>query len=507
MLKILRKHRNWLMIVIAVLALPFCLYFVKSDTSLIRGDTFAKMYGRKVTITEARWNAKLFALAGMLGVDDLRQGLAPGNNSDDQKASTFIINLLVLRHEADRLGIEPSEPEIIEAVRTFPGFQGANGFDAAKYDQVEKNVLPSLGFTDEQLREIAHDELCFKRIRDLVASGVTIPESESKSNYEELYGKNFVSVVRIHAADLQKEINPTDDDIKKYYDAHKGELKTEEKRKIELVLLALTEEQKKLKNKERIDVLQKLADKANDLSQAMLEKGADFHQAAAKFQLPVDSTGEFAASAPDPKLKGDRQLNQAAFKLTKEEPNSDPIQTPDGFVVLHLAGMVDSRPLTLDEAKQRIVDQIKIERGREMANAKGRKAAETLKNGLKLKQPLQFTLEQAGGLKADKIDPFMVADDIPDPKNPQPKKEESADMMMIKNLAGTLQPGEVSEFVPWVDGGFIVLMDKREPADPSKYEQTKASFQERFLKNAREYVFMEWLRDRQRDAGLLSARG
>ena len=80
-------------------------------------------------------------------------------------------------------------------------------------------------------------------------------------------------------------------------------------------------------------------------------------------------------------------------------------------------------------------------------------------------------------------------------------------MMMIKNLAGTLQPGEVSEFVPWVDGGFIVLMDKREPADPSKYEQTKASFQERFLKNAREYVFMEWLRDRQRDAGLLAARG
>src|SRR2546423_5949818 len=350
MIKILRKHRNWLMIVIAILALPFCLYFVKSDTSQIRADTFAKVYGRKVTITEARWHGKLFALAGILGVEDLRQGLAPGNNADEQKASTFVINLLVLRHEADRLGIEPSEAEIVEAVRDFPGFQGANGFDAAKDDQIEKNVLPSLGFTDEQLREIAHDELCFKRIRDLVAFGVTIPESENKSNYEELYGKNFVSVVRIHAADFQKEINPSDDDIKKYYEAHKGELKTEEKRKIEFVRLAMTEEQKKLKERERIDALQKLADRPKDVSQAMLEKGADFHQVAAKFQLPVESTGEFVASAPDPKLKGDRQLNQAAFKLTKEEPNSDPIQTPDGFVILHLAGIVDSRPLTLDEA-------------------------------------------------------------------------------------------------------------------------------------------------------------
>src|SRR2546430_3990514 len=140
-----------------------------------------------------------------------------------------------------------------------------------------------------------------------VASGVTLPESESKSNYEELYGKNFVSVVHVRSADFLKEIKPADDDIKKYFEAHKAELKTEEKRKVEFVRLALTDEQKNLKDKERIDALQKLADKANDVSQAILEKGAEFHQVATKFQLPVDSTGEFTISAPDPKLKSDPQ--------------------------------------------------------------------------------------------------------------------------------------------------------------------------------------------------------
>src|SRR5205823_8128052 len=137
-----------------------------------------------------------------------------------------------------------------------------------------------------------------------------------------------------------------------------------------------------------------------------------------------------------------------------------------------------------------------------MASAKGRTAVEALKNGLKLKQPLQLTLEQAGGLKAEKVEPFMLADEMPDPKNPQPKKAEPADMMMIKNISGQLQPGEVSDFVPSVDGGFIVLMDKRDPADPAKYEQSKATFETRYLKNAGDYVFMEWLRDRQRDAGV-----
>jgi SurA N-terminal domain/PPIC-type PPIASE domain len=505
MIKILRKHRNWLMIVIAILALPFCLYFVKSDTSLIRSDEFVKMYGRKVTMSEARWDARLFQLSRLLGMTELH-GLAPGQGNDDQKAVPFIINLIVLRHEADRLGISPSRDEIVNAVRNFPAFQGPNGFDAAKYDQVEQNVLPSLGFTNEQLEQLARDEFCVKRIKEIVVSGVTLPESESKSNYERVYGKNFVSVVRLHGNDFLKEIKISDDDIKKYYEAHKSELKTEEKRKIEFVKLGLTGDQKKLKDKERIDALQKLADHANDVSQALLEKGADFHQVAAKFQLPVESTGEFPTSAPDPKLKDDPQLGQIAFKLSKEEPTSDPIQLSDGFAIAHLTGIADARPLTPDEAKPKIVDQLKTERSREIAAAKGRKGAETIRTGLKAGQPLQFTLEQAGGLKVEKIPPFTLAEEDADEKTAPDKPKDSMDMMMIKNVAGPLQPGEVSDFVPWIDGGFIVLVDKREAPDPAKYQETKAKIEENYLKNAREYTFMEWLRDRQREAGLQSAK-
>jgi peptidyl-prolyl cis-trans isomerase D len=507
MIKILRKHRNWLMIVIAILALPFCLYFVKSDTSQIHNDEVAKIYGRSFTRTDAQRYGRYYQLVTFLGISDLLDGLAPGPATDNRKGDTFVVNLLVLQHEAEQLGIQPSGSEIVEAVKNFPGFRSDSRFDAAKYDQVEQNILPSLGFTDEQLREIARDELCLKRIRELVTSSVSIPESESKSNYQQLYGKNFVSVVRVRSADFLKEIKVSDDDIKKYYEAHKDELRTEEKRKVEVVWLALSEEQKKLKDKERIDALQKLADRANDFSQALLEKGADFHQVATKFQLPVETTGEFAGSAPDPKLKGDPQLNQAAFKLTPQEPNGDPLQSADGFAILHLAGVVEARPLTLDESKQRIVDQIKNDRAREMATAKGRKGAEMLRNGLKAGQPLQFTLEQAGGLKVEKMEPFMVADEADAKSPPQKPKNDAADLMMIKNVSAQLQPGEVSEFVPWVDGGMIVLMDKREAADPVKYQQAKAEFDERYLKNAREYVFMEWLRDRQRAAGLASAKG
>src|SRR5262245_40002429 len=104
MIKVLRKHRNWLMIVIAILALPFCVYFVKSDVGAIRQDEFARMYGRKISNIEAQHGAKLFNLADSLKVTELTDALAPGNGEFNQRALTFIINLTVLRHEADRLG-------------------------------------------------------------------------------------------------------------------------------------------------------------------------------------------------------------------------------------------------------------------------------------------------------------------------------------------------------------------------------------------------------------------
>ena len=106
---------------------------------------------------------------------------------------------------------------------------------------MEREVLPSFGFTDEQLRELARDELCLKRIKELVGSGVAIPEARANPITNNFTSKNFVTVVRVKATDLIKDIKVSDDDIKKYYDSHKSELKTEPKRKVEFVRLALTD--------------------------------------------------------------------------------------------------------------------------------------------------------------------------------------------------------------------------------------------------------------------------
>ena len=105
MIKILRKHRNWLMIVIAVLALPFCLYFVKSDTSLIRSDAFAQIYGHKLP-SSRRTGTRVFMNCAISSGYRSHQDSAPGPGRRTTEKGSFVVNLAVLRHEAERLGIE-----------------------------------------------------------------------------------------------------------------------------------------------------------------------------------------------------------------------------------------------------------------------------------------------------------------------------------------------------------------------------------------------------------------
>src|SRR6266513_3711501 len=303
MMKLLRRHRDWLMIVIAILAIPFIFYFVRTpDYGAMGRSELGKIYGRKLTQMEIDRNARLGGLAQAIGMSDFWETLSlrqPGNNG----YGTFALNLIVLRHEADRLGLRPSGPEVADVVRKLPAFQGEAGFDMNKFSGFVRLALGPMGLGEEHIEQLVRDELCLNEIKRLLAAGITISKGELDENFQRGYDKFYVSVIRFRSADFDKEITVKDEDVQKYYDAHKTELKTDEKRKVQFVSLGLTEEQKKLKGKERIEVLQKLSDRATDFTQALLEKGADFKQAAAKFQLPVHETGEFSKTEPDPQLK------------------------------------------------------------------------------------------------------------------------------------------------------------------------------------------------------------
>ncbi len=508
MMKLLRKHRHWLMIVIAILAIPFVFYFVqRPDYGAMRSDQFARVYDRSVSMLEAQQTVRLFNLAQALGMSDFVQSLTVGSGQNQNQAYVqFIVNLLVLRHEAARLGIRPDSSEIADVVRGLPAFQSESGFDMKKFSDFVQNALAPNGLAEEHIEQLVRDELCLNQIKQLLATGVSIPQAEINANYGRAYDKLYVSVIRLRPADFAKDVTVSDQDVQKYYEAHKAELNSDEKRKVEFVNLSLSDEQKKLAGKERVEALQELSDRANDFTQALLEKGTDFKQAAAKFQLPVRTTGEFTATAPDPQLNVDPQLGSAAFKLSMQEPNSDPIQVADGFYILHLAGIVEVRPLTIDEAKPKIVEAIKNSRAREVMSTKGAEIVQQLREATN--SPSGAGLEaaiQKAGVNVEKVAPFSLLDETTEAQAKEATKG-PPDLPAIKDAVAYMNPGQISDFFPSGDNGLIIALQKREPSAKANDPEKKAAFERRLLNNKIRIVFYEWLRDRQRAANVQFAK-
>ena len=505
MITVMRKHHKWLMIVIAVLAVPFIFYFNKSDLSAKRNDDLGRIYDRPITNVEFQRSARLMTLAQMLGLSQLIQDLMMRPMSETDAYVNFAFNRLVLDHEARTLGIRPSTKEIVAFVKTLPPFQGPNGFDPGKYTEFTQTRLAPLGFTDAQIEELVSDQLALNRLKDLLGAGLHVADSESAEYYDQAYGKLHVSVVRFRQEDFQKDVKVSDDDIAKYFEAHKAELKTDEKRTVEFVAFTFGEEEKKLTGKERIDALQKLANRANDFVQGAMEKGTKFAEVAAKFNVPVTATGEFTATAPDPKLPANTQVAQYAFQIKQEEPVSDAIQAPDGFYVLHLLGMTPSRPLTLEEAKPKITDTLTKERLKQLVAARASDVSRTIREAAKGGTPLDKALSLLG-LQAERIPPFSIIETPPPKPEPSPKPEEKkpdiADLASIKSAVREMNPGDATDFVSTQTGGLVAFLESREPGDPAGFATAKASFEKNYLQSKRMVVFDEWLHERRRAAGL-----
>ena len=70
----------------------------------------------------------------------------------------------------------------LEALAALPFVQHLSAdVRVKKYDEFTQNALSPFGMTEEQIEEVVSDELALNRIKDLVATGVSLPESETRA--------------------------------------------------------------------------------------------------------------------------------------------------------------------------------------------------------------------------------------------------------------------------------------------------------------------------------------
>ena len=491
--QIFRRYQQAIMISVTLITIVgFGSFYTHSDF-LDKGGAgrAAVVYGRSMSLAQLQRIGRKSDLCQQFAmydsdVADLLQLLSV---SRQDSRENYIFNTLVLKHEAERLGIEPTDDEIVSAIQSIPAFQTNGVYDSTKYAFMSQILLFPRGFTGDDLSDMIGDSLRVKRIKALLGSTTAPSEAEIHNTITRLCQKTQASIVRFKLSDFLAAAQVPEEDVKKLFEERKSTLNTDETRKVKYVAFTLPKTDKPLVGKDRAAALTELQKKAEEFAVAMTDKNAKFDEAAAREGLKVQETPDFSVNTPPEAFGGSREVAAAAFKLTEKEPNSDVIdggQGGQGYYVIQLEKINPTRPLTYEEARASLTETLKQERAQEALNLKATDVRNKIAADLKAGKAFGEAAA-AQGVKPEDFPAFSL-------KSPG---TDTPDAGEIVHVASDLAVGELSTAMPTADGSVLVYVAKRLPVDEKEYNETKPQVVDGLHRVQQLALFQEWLKLRR----------
>src|SRR6185436_1783798 len=145
-----------------------------------------------------------------------------------------LISKHVISQEAQRLGLGASDAELAEKIRKqfsdasgqFIGFDRYKDSVTARYGDIEK-------FESEMRDDIAQEKL-----RAFVSASVNVSDREVEEEYKRRNTVFDVSYVALTTDKVATKIQPSDDELRAYYDSHKTDYRyLEPQRKIRYIFI------------------------------------------------------------------------------------------------------------------------------------------------------------------------------------------------------------------------------------------------------------------------------
>ncbi len=509
---IIRRYQQPLLIALTVFIIISFVLFFNGGRFMEKGsgETAGQMYGRSVTQLQLIRANHDYELSRVLQMNDLVKALCDlpipeemlgmYRELPEKYTTDFRWNLLILRHEAERLGLTATPAERDEAVKQMPAFQNqesGGAFDSGRFNMFVANFLSPRGMSTDGFEELVADQIKLRKVLALLGATTAPAPAEVRAAYDEHYRKTEASVVRLKLDDFLATATAPEEEVKKMFEERTAKLKSDELRKVKVAAFILppADKDKPLEPKARAEALGKLGKAAEDFSVAVTEKDAKFDEAAAKAGVTIEETPEFSRNSPAPSLAVAPAVAAAAFKLTTKDPTSDVLTTDRGYYVLQLTGITPARPLTFDEAKPQLVEQLKRDRAQEAMTIKGNELRAKIAAELKAGKTFAEAATAAGAT-AETVPAFSPAE----PNTTLPDARE------VMQVAGDLKDGDLSPFTPTEAGSVLVHLDKHVPADDTKFAADQATIADSMAGSNRAMLFSEWLKLRRAEAHIMEPR-
>lgn len=463
MLRFLRKYSGstGVKALYAVLALLFVIWGVGAVGGQ-RVDVVARVHGQPIT----RHEVERATAAMQRRYEAMFKGkmALPANLDLRSRALDELIDDALLRHEAQRLGLEVTEGELDAAIMAMPELQENGHFNRDILERALSGMRDRGEFEDQVRRGIVAE-----RLQAAVTDGIQVSDGEIEERYRLDHEQVNLAFIRVVAADLAKSATLSDDDLQKYLTDHADRYRVPERLRARYVVYPATgfmdqvqvndpeiteyynvhrddrftePEQVRarhiLVNVAAGDEAKAAARKKAEELLAKVKAGADFADLATKNS---DDSGT-KSKGGDLGLFGRGKMVQpfetAAFAL---EPGqvSDIVESPFGFHIIKVEEHRKGGSKPLDEVRDEIVTTLKKTAAIDLA----RKQAETDRGKVVGGKTLA---EAVGGRPVKETPPFGTTDPIP----------EIGHVKAFNDTAFALADGEVSDIVETDDVVYLL---------------------------------------------------
>jgi len=445
--------------------------------------------------------ASMLARSGDFSLYQFIMSLSAGATGERDAPEKFFIGRMVLREAKEDFGVYPGDEEISTYIRTMRAFADKDGkFSEENYRNFIEKGIGRLGMTESDLRDLAADVLASKKINSIVGSGLGVNREIVAQNLAIDSQQVTGEVARLSIDPFSAKIQPTDEEIKKYWETIQDSFTTEPLRKFTYIIAtpdmpadpdasaekkdekdsiadaAATDEAKKKKEAEKAKKAAELAEARRkkqvemdslvddftfDLEQ---QKGEGFETLAKENKWEVKTTELFSRTkAPkelDVNLRSSSRGGKAVDELFRIEATSDPmskISQPiaigeNQWLVARLDGEEKSRPKTFEEAKDEARAQYISEKATEAMKAAANEAVTKIKASLAAGKSFADAAKEAGITEVkevSKVTSTYSPDAATEPKN-------------LFEATKNVDPGALADVITEADRAFIVHVAKRE---------------------------------------------
>jgi peptidyl-prolyl cis-trans isomerase D len=429
-LKNLRKYSSsrGVKVLYALLAISFIGWGV-GVTRQQHLEVVAQVHGERITRRQLDDQTAMLQrrFQEMLRGAALPQGLQLRGQALDQ-----LIDDALLRHEADRLGFDVTEQDVLNAISTMPELQKDGRFNRDLLERVLQ-IQRDRGEFEAQVRQ----DLMNRRLRGLVVDGVSVSDAEVEERYRQEREQLNLAYVRVPAAGLTKAVTlsdeelakwvadnpdryrtpprvrvryaayqpkdfaalatPSDEAVKTYYDAHRDDRFTapEEIRARHILIKVppdADEQQRAEARKKAEDAL------------AKVQKGGDFAKLAQQISEDAGSASKGGDLGLFSRGKMVPAFDAAAFAL---EPGavSDVVESPFGFHIIKVEDKLPGGQKPLEAVRQEIVQTLSEEQGLELARKQAESDRREVVRGKRL--------ADVAGSRLKDTPPFAATDEVP----------------------------------------------------------------------------------------------